>query len=98
MTDFKKYQKEINRICKKYRVKSLTVFGGALSDRFDDSSDIDFLLELADAKNGIKRYMNIKFELEGLFSRPVDLVMPKAIKNHRLKDHIYSNTREVYAA
>ena len=71
MSDFKIYQKEINRICQKYRVKSLTVFGSALSDRFDDSSDIDFLLELIDAKNGIKRYMNIKFELEGLFARPV---------------------------
>ncbi len=98
MIEFTKYQKEINRICQKYHVKSLTVFGSALSDRFDESSDIDFLLELADAQDGIKRYMNIKFELERLFTRPVDLIMPKAIKNHRLKNHIFSNTREVYGA
>ncbi len=96
MIELDKYQREINRICQKYRVKNLTVFGSTLSDRFDDSSDIDFLLELSDAQGGIKRYMNIKFELEGLFSRPVDLVMPKAINNQLLKDNIYANTRVVY--
>jgi len=42
--------------------------------------------------------MNVKFELEELFNRPVDLVMPKALKNKRIKTHIYSNTRELYAA
>lgn len=97
MIDFKEYQNEINRICQKYHVKNLTVFGSALSDQFDDSSDIDFLLELETAEGGIKRYMNIKFELENLFTRPVDLVMPKAIKNRRLKNYMFSNTKEVYA-
>jgi len=98
MIDLKEYQDEINRICQKYHVKSLTVFGSALSDQFDKSSDIDFLLELETAEGGIKRYMDIKFELENLFTRPVDLVMPKAITNQRLKNYIFSNTREVYAA
>ena len=98
MIDFKNYQSEINRICKKHRVKSLTVFGGALSDQFDESSDIDFFLELETAEGGINRFMNIKFELEKLFTRPVDLVMPKAVKNKRLKDYMFSNTRNLYAA
>ena len=97
MIDFKNYQNEIDKICQKYQVKSLTVFGGALSDKFDESSDIDFLLELETSEGGIKRYMNIKFELERLFTRPVDLIMPKAIKNKRLKGYMFSNTREVYA-
>ena len=98
MIDFKNYQNDIDRICIKHKVKSLTVFGSALTDHFDDSSDIDFLLELETTEGGIKRYMNIKFELEKLFTRPVDLVMPKAIKNRRLRDYMFSNTRQVYAA
>ena len=96
MLDFKKYQYGINQICRKHNVKSLIIFGGALSGQFDEHSDIDFLLELDTAHGGIKRYMNIKFELENLFKRPVDLVMPKAIKNLRLKDYMFSNTRVVY--
>ena len=98
MFEFENYQNEINSICQKYHVKSLTVFGSALSDNFNKSSDIDFLIELDNADNGINRYMNIKFELEKLFKRPVDLIMPNAIKNNRIKNYIFSNIREIYAA
>lgn len=98
MIDFKKYQNEINKICRKNDVKRLTAFGSVLSGQFNESSDIDFLLELETTKGGIVKYMNIKFELENLFARPVDLVMPKAVTNQRLKDYIFSNTREIYAA
>ncbi|MGP8330192.1 MAG: nucleotidyltransferase family protein [Methanosarcinaceae archaeon] len=98
MFKLEKYQNEINSICQKYHVKSLTIFGSALSDNFNDSSDIDFLIELDNADNGIKRYMNVKFELERLFTRSVDLVMPKAIKNSRIKNYIFSNVKEIYAA
>ncbi|MCI5168479.1 MAG: hypothetical protein D3903_20900 [Candidatus Electrothrix sp. GM3_4] len=98
MIDFEKYQFDISRICEKYSVKNLTVFGSATSEHFHDKSDIDFLLELDGTQNGIKRYMNIKFELEALFSRPVDLVMPKAIRNRRIKEYIFSETRKLYVA
>ena len=98
MIDLKEYQNEINLICQKNHVKSLTIFGSALSDQFNESSDIDFLLELETAEGGIKKYMNIKFELENLFKRPIDIVMPKAITNQRLKNYIFSAMREIYAA
>ena len=98
MIEFRKYQSEINNICKKYQVKVLTAFGSSLSDSFNDNSDIDFLLELNTAENGMHRYMNIKFDLEKLFMRSVDLVMPKAITNSRIKNYIFSNTKELYAA
>lgn len=92
------YRSEIIRICRKYNVKRLAIFGSAVSDDFKDSSDIDFLLELDKAKDGLKRYMNIKFELEDLFNRSVDIIMPKAIKNNRIKDYIFSNIKDVYEA
>jgi len=98
MFEFEKYQDEINNICQKYYVKSLTAFGSSLSDSFNEKSDVDFLIELDNADNGIKRYMNVKFELENLLARPVDLTMPKAIKNNRIKNYIYANTRKIYAA
>ncbi len=86
MHDFKKYQSEIDRICQKHDVKSLAVFGSSFTDQYNDDSDIDFLLELKTAKGGIKKYMGLKFELERLFSRSVDLVMPKALTNQRLQN------------
>ncbi len=98
MFEFEKYQTEIDKICKKYEVKSLIAFGSSVVNEFNENSDIDFLLELKTAKDGINRYMNIKFEMEDLFKRSVDLVMPKAIKDPRMKEYIFSNTREIYAA
>ncbi len=98
MFNFDNFQNEIESVCLKYRVKSLGVFGSALSDDFNENSDIDFLIELDSAKNGIVRYMNVKFDLEALLKRPVDLVMPKAIKNNRIKNYILSDVRNIYAA
>jgi len=98
MFNFKKHKTEINKICKKYEVKNLIAFGSSLTDNFDSHSDIDLLLELKSPKNGLIRYMNLKLELEELFSHPVDLVIPKALKNEKLKNSIYSNIREIYAA
>lgn len=98
MLAIENYQRKIISICQKYRVKSLSIFGSALSEHFNESSDVDFLIELEGAADGIKRYMNVKFELEELFSRPVDLVMPKALKNSRIKEYIFSNIKTVYAS
>jgi len=98
MININKYKNKIIQVCKKYDVKKLTLFGSALSNDFKPDSDIDLLIEFNNAKNGIKKYMNIKYELENIFSKPVDLVMPKAINNQRLKKYIYSNTKELYEA
>ena len=98
MFDFDNFQNEIERVCRKYRVKSLGAFGSALSDDFNENSDIDFLIELDSAENGMVRYMNVKYELETLLKFPVDLVMPKAIKNNRIKNYIMSEVRNIYAA
>ena len=55
MIDFRKHQNEIDRICRKYDVKKLSIFGSALSDQCGEDSDIDFLLELTTNKGGRKK-------------------------------------------
>ncbi len=98
MLDVVKYISEIEKICDRNDVKRLTLFGSALREDFSDSSDVDFLLELKHSRNGLRRYMNIKEDLENVLGRPVDLVMPDALKNERLKKHIYQMTRDLYVA
>jgi hypothetical protein len=99
MFNIEQYLPEIEKICKKHDVKRLTLFGSALTSEFDpQNSDFDFLLELNKNKNGFHKYFEIKWELEKLLCREVDLVMPGAIKNQLLKKYIYQNTRQCYAA
>jgi len=88
---------EIEKICKKFEARSLTLFGSALTDEFNpETSDLDFLLELYGFHRGLKRYLAIKEELQNLFKRDVDLVMPEAIKNPFLKESIFSRTLKCY--
>ncbi len=40
--DLKKYMRDIRILCRKNKVRTLYVFGSVLTDKFSDSSDIDF--------------------------------------------------------
>ncbi|MCL1888040.1 MAG: nucleotidyltransferase domain-containing protein [Kiritimatiellaeota bacterium] len=90
---------DVTRLCAQNKVKSLYAFGSVLTDRFDNDSDIDLLvdfqsqgpLEYADC------YFNLKFALQDLFGRPVDLLENKAVRNDRLRREI-DNTKELIYA
>jgi predicted nucleotidyltransferase len=77
------HTKDIYRLCTKYKVKRLFAFGSALTDRFTEISDIDFIVDFEpqDIKYYADNYFNLKFALEETFKRQVDLLEEKAIKN-----------------
>lgn len=65
-----------------FGAKSLSVFGSVARDEFQDESDVDILVEFS-APPSFGAYMDLKFFLEDLLGRQVDLV-PKG----RLKPRI----------
>ncbi len=69
-----------------FGVKSLALFGSAARGEIGPDSDLDFLVEF-EGPATFDRYMDLKFFLEELFGRPVDLVTRRALKP-RLKRHI----------
>jgi predicted nucleotidyltransferase len=64
----------------RYGVKRLALFGSAARDEMDQSSDVDVLVEFAGPAT-FGAYMDLKFYLEDLFGRPVDLVTDKALRD-----------------
>jgi uncharacterized protein len=70
-------------LCNNHKVKELYLFGSALTERFQDSSDIDLLIQFypVDLMDYFDNYMDLKEKLEQLFNRPVDLVENQAIRN-----------------
>ena len=64
---------------KRFGVRSLALFGSAARDEIRPESDLDILVEF-EGKATFDRYMELKFLLEELFGRRVDLVTRKAIK------------------
>ncbi|MFH1510740.1 MAG: nucleotidyltransferase family protein [Candidatus Woesearchaeota archaeon] len=63
---------------KKYGVKRIGLFGSFVKKKDDGQSDLDFLVEFDD--NTFDNYMDLKFFLEDLFGRKVDLVIEDNVK------------------
>jgi len=62
----------------KFSVKRIGLFGSFLKGTQHRKSDMDFLVVFD--KPGFDNYMELKFMLEKLFGRKIDLVTEKSIK------------------
>lgn len=93
-------REEISKLCRRYGVKRLAVFGSATTDRFDPArSDVDFFLEFLDeTKASFATYYSLKTALEELLGRSVDLVMSKALQNPYFAASALATQQELYAA
>lgn len=81
-------------IRERYHVKRIGVFGSFARGEEKEGSDIDFLIELEEKYETFDNYMDLKFFLEDLFGRKVDLVTVDALRP-QLRDDILQEV--VYA-
>ena len=66
------------RLCRRFRVRRLELFGSATAGRFDDdTSDLDFLVEFDDFEPAgyADAYFGLLEELQAFFERDVDFVV-----------------------
>lgn len=72
-------------LCRQHRVKTLAVFGSILTDRFNDNSDVDLLVDFEpiehDKFDYVDNYFGLRDALERLFNRKVDLIEEKGLRN-----------------
>ena len=66
-------------IAVRFGVKQVALFGSAARDELNATSDVDVLVEF-DGPTTAAAYMDLKFYLEDLLGRPVDLVTDKALR------------------
>ncbi|MEL5893310.1 nucleotidyltransferase domain-containing protein [Bacteroides sp. GD17] len=74
----------LKTLCKRYRVKSLYVFGSVNTPHFNDKSDIDLLIDF-EPDVSIEEYTDSFFllreKLTELFKRKIDLVTRRSLSN-----------------
>jgi predicted nucleotidyltransferase len=94
-----KYRKALYKACFTHNVEELYTFGSILTDKFTAESDIDFivLIRSEDPIEYAEHYFELKFELENIFNRKIDLLEQKAIKNKRFEELINRQKVLVYA-
>jgi predicted nucleotidyltransferase len=74
---------KIREACDRHHVQSLFAFGSVCTDKFNDASDIDFLVAFKplNPADYADNYFQIAELLERILLRPVDLITDKSLKN-----------------
>lgn len=98
MNELKDHIEQIKQLCTAYNVRSLFAFGSVVSDKLKPESDIDLIVDIdnADPIDYSDNYFALKFELEDMLNRPIDLLEAKALKNPFLKKQIDNTKVLVY--
>ena len=99
MNFLNQYNAQIVDLCRRYSVERLFAFGSVLTDRFNDESDVDLIVDIADESplEYADNYFNLKFGLSDLFGRSVDLLENKALRNAQMRKHIDESKQLIYA-
>ena len=94
------YQDAITKLCARYNVKHLAVFGSAARQRDFDlkTSDIDLLVTFGPSDNKAETYFGLLESLEQLLQRNIDLVEESAVRNPYVLKAIQEHQRTLYAA
>jgi hypothetical protein len=89
---------EIVSLCESHKVKQLYAFGSVLTDKFNANSDIDLIVDFLqlDLLEYADNYFDLKFALEKVFKRKIDLLEEKAIKNPFFKEAIKQKRQLLY--
>ena len=63
----------------RYKANKLFVFGAVMSERLNEDSDIDLVVDFK--KDEVEDYSDFKYSLQDLFGRKVDPAEERSIKN-----------------
>ena len=92
------HQNAIAQVCKIYNVEKLYVFGSILTEKFNDNSDIDFIVKFhqLDLSKYADNYFDLKFSLEEILKREIDLLEEKSIKNPHFLEVVNHQKQLIY--
>ena len=98
MNQLATYKQQINELCVNHKVKSLYAFGSILTADFNNTSDIDLIVDFKemDVADYADNYFDLKFSLQNIFNRSVDLLEEQAIKNPYFKQALNHKKELVY--
>ena len=95
----KNRQDELKNLCVTLKIKRLYVFGSAVTDKFNNESDIDFLISFVDNLS-VEEYTNNFFilhrKLREIFEREIDIVTERTLSNPYFIESINETKELIY--
>jgi len=88
----------INLLCEQHKVSKLFAFGSVLTNRFNEGSDIDMVVDFKDVDliDYVDNYFALKDALSLALGREIDLLEDKAIRNPVLRRNIDNSKQLIY--
>ncbi len=88
----------IKTLCEQHNVKELYLFGSVLTHSFNDSSDVDVLVQFddIDLNRYFDNYMDFKEGLEKILNCQVDVIENQAIRNPIFRKIVDSGKKLIY--
>lgn len=86
-------------LCRKYKVRRLYAFGSILTNRFNDDSDVDILVDFnpeVTYHTYADNFFGLHDALRTLFGREVDLVDESAVRNKYFKEELEDTKHLIY--
>ncbi|MDX2188321.1 MAG: nucleotidyltransferase domain-containing protein [Bacteroidota bacterium] len=92
------YKNQIQKLCENHNVKFLYAFGSVLTEKFNQKSDIDLVIEFKDinVEEYADNYFNFKFSLQSLLNARIDLLEDKAITNPYFRKALNQSRTLIY--
>ncbi len=93
-------EEELRRLCGRWGIQRLSLFGSVLRGESGPESDVDLLVEFeAGARITLLDFVNIRDELVRLFDRRIDLISKRGLKNSGnalRREEILNTARTIY--
>ncbi|MFN8254602.1 MAG: nucleotidyltransferase domain-containing protein [Bacteroidales bacterium] len=88
----------VYKLCEKYKVLRLYLFGSAANNNLNETSDLDFLVSFGDIPliDYADYFFGLMHELEDLYGKKIDLVTEKSLTNPYLINSINRNKKILY--
>ena len=97
--EFQPYLPKVIQILKEHKVKDAYLFGSVLSSRFNEDSDVDFLVSYETIDDPVAFGDNIwdlRFALEDNLHRDVDLINEDNLKNPYFIQELNETKYKIY--
>lgn len=88
--------RQIADFCRKRHIRSLSLFGSALGDKFRPDSDVDMIVEFEAGSLPGLEFFSIQEELSGLVGRKVDLNTAAFLSPH-FRAQVLQSAKILYA-
>ena len=91
---------DLKKLCEIYKVRTMYAFGSVCTDKFNENSDIDFLISFDNLSfdQYTSNYFDLHYKLQDLFNRRIDLLTESSLSNPFFIRGINQTKQLIYAA